>query len=373
MHEIKFIHTSDLHLGRKYKYLGEVAHKAQSHLIDIMMKIASIAIEKKVDFVFISGDLFDNETPSSFLIAKFMDFVDLLSAKNIQIVILPGTHDSSLGNSLYSKHSVFTENKNVFVFIDKVTNKFIFQDKSIAVYGNCYPGKSSPILGFQRDSSVNYHVILAHGSLQIEGKSDKNDSPILISDIDSSFADYIALGHWHNYYSIKSNVPCFYSGSPELIDKDQINSGYIIYGCLGNNSKFEPIHVGERRFDDIKIDISNVTKITELIQKIKKGSDENLIRRIDLWGTKKGELIGFNFSKLKEELLSLFYYLIIEDHSSFILSTNSFSKNFSSIEKIYYERLSNLIKNASSQEDKEKYSRALEMGIALLSGNEDVI
>ncbi len=373
MREIRFIHTADIHLGRKYKYLKDIAHKAQSHLIDIMMKIASVAVDKKVDFVFISGDLFDNENPSSFLIAKFMDFVDVLNAKNIKIVILPGTHDSSLENSLYTKHSVFTEKNNVFVFIDKLTKKFIFEDFSLAIYGNCNPGKSSPILGFQKDSSVNSHIILAHGSLQIEGKSDKNDSPILISDIDSSFADYIALGHWHNYYKVQSNVPCFYSGSPELIDKDQINSGFIIYGCLGENAKFEPIHIGERRFDEVKIDISGITKITDLIQKIKTGSDENLIRKVDLWGTKKGELIGFNFSKLKEELLSLFYYLIIEDHSSFILSPNSFSNNFSSIEKIYYERLSDLINKASSQDEKEKYSRALEMGIALLSGNDDVI
>lgn len=59
--EVTFIHTSDIHLGRSFKYLGDKAKSARDHLNDILFKIADLAITKKVDIVFIVGDLFDKD------------------------------------------------------------------------------------------------------------------------------------------------------------------------------------------------------------------------------------------------------------------------------------------------------------------------
>ena len=367
--EVRFIHTADVHLGRKFKYLSSKAKSATDHLNDILFKIADIAIDKKVDIIFISGDLFDNNNPNLNILNKFIDFAEELNEKNIKIVILPGTHDFLSENSIYRRDGIFKILPNIYVFKDQ--NEFFFEDLSLAVYGlaptsNKMP--QSPITPFSEDKRALYHVIMAHGSLQIEGKSSKDDTPIEFSDIENSFADYIALGHWHqNLDFSKGKVSCFYSGSPELIDLDQINSGFVIYGNL-KDKKFENIKVGEREFDDIIIDVSKIESLEELLLRIKQGSNKNLIRKIKLTGEKHEKLYGIDIVEIQDILKDYFYFLLIEDDMKSLLIFDD-SKGPNLVDKVFKNNLLLLIEKTDDEDKKNLYTSVLEEGLALLSGN----
>ena len=375
MKDITFIHTADIHLGRPFKYLGEKSKDARSHLYDILDKISAVAIDKSVDFVLISGDLFDDPYPSPESISRFMDFADILDLKKIKVVILPGTHDLLKDDSVFSK-PIFSILKNVYIFNNLGRSEIDFDDLSLALYGYASDKNKiseSPITGFLKNDKYKYHIIMAHGSVQIEGKSAKDDSPIEIDDIEKSFADYIALGHWHqNLDFSKGSVSCFYSGSPELIDLDQKKSGFVIYGNL-DKKEFIPIKIGERFFDEMTVDISSMHTIGEIIRSIKLNQNPNLIRKVDIVGEKQKELFGEDLNSLKDELSGLFYYLYLdintEDHfSKLSKKLSDADSNFSSVEKIYIENLEELIRESKNIEDKKIYESALEMGYALLNG-----
>ncbi len=375
MKDITFIHTADIHLGRPFKYLGEKSKDAKSHLYDILDKIAVVAIEKSVDFVLISGDLFDDPYPSPESISRFMDFADILDSKKIKIIILPGTHDLLKDDSVFSK-PIFSILKNVYTFNKKGRSEIDFDDLSLALYGYASDRNKiseSPITGFSKNDKYRYHIIMAHGSVQIEGKSAKDDSPIEIDDIGKSFADYIALGHWHqNLDFSQSSVSCFYSGSPELIDLDQKKSGFIIYGNL-DKKEFTPIKVGERFFDEMTVDISSIHTVSDIIRAIKLNQNTNLIRKVNIVGEKQKELFGEDLNSLKDELSGLFYFLTLDIKTEDNFSTlnkklTDIDSNFSSVERIYIEKLGELIKESQNIEDKKIYESALEMGYALLNG-----
>ncbi|MCL4392748.1 DNA repair exonuclease [Patescibacteria group bacterium] len=366
--EVTFIHTSDIHLGRSFKYLLGSAKDAKDHLNYILFKIADIAISRRVDIIFISGDLFDKSDPDLNTVNKFIEFAEKLKETNIKVIILPGTHDFLSDNSIYKKVDLFKLIPNVYIFRDQ--DEFFFEDLSLSVYGIppiSNKTSASPITPFKKDDRALYHVIMAHGSVQIEGKSAKDDTPIEIEDIKNSFADYIALGHWHQIQDFSvQNVHCFYSGSPELIDLDQIKSGFIIYGNLKNKT-FENIKVGEREFDELIIDLSSIESVDMLLTKVRKNSNANLIRKVILTGQKREELFGLDILELEDVAKSYFYFLKIED-KTYSDYKFDYPEDVSLVDKIYTENLLSQIENCKDESEKLIYKNALEEGIALLRG-----
>ena len=68
MERIKFIHTADLHLGSLLHINGEITEHMQKFVrtatMDAFRRICNAAIEHDIDFVVISGDLYDREARS---------------------------------------------------------------------------------------------------------------------------------------------------------------------------------------------------------------------------------------------------------------------------------------------------------------------
>jgi exonuclease SbcD len=376
MDDITFIHTSDIHLGRKFNYLKDKAGDAREHLFEVLKKISDLAIEKKVKFIIIAGDLFDSTNPDLYSVGKFLNFVSVLAGQKIRVVVLPGTHDYLSENGIYSNKNLFNAYKNLFIFNDPIIRSVTFEDLSVTLYA--YPPVAnkmdkSPISGFNMDDDVSlYRIIIAHGSVQIPGKSDPKDSPITFEEIESSKASYIALGHWHQNLDFTRKVPCFYSGSPELIDIDQSESGFVMYGDLSKGI-YESIKVGDRYFDELSIPLSNIHTPEQLVEKIISNANLNLIRKVVLIGKKPKEIVGINFDILKKELSANFYFLIIEDKSEFSIDKSIDYELLSPIEKSYISNLKDLIEKTQDNKEKEMYTEALEIGYALLNGRNDIL
>jgi len=88
---VKFLHTADWHLGIKYTKLGPNAEKAREIRIDTVKKLMDSAKKKKVDFIIIAGDLFDNNDVDRRLIDIVANIMKRVEP--IPVYILPGNHD----------------------------------------------------------------------------------------------------------------------------------------------------------------------------------------------------------------------------------------------------------------------------------------
>ena len=87
---MKFIHLSDLHIGRKVNEFSML--EDQKYIFD---KIISIIEQQKIDGVWIAGDIYDKSIPSREAVQAFDDFLTKIASKNIPVFVISGNHDAA--------------------------------------------------------------------------------------------------------------------------------------------------------------------------------------------------------------------------------------------------------------------------------------
>jgi exonuclease SbcD len=86
---MRFIHTSDWHLGQ-YFYGKSRAAEHQQFLTWLIAQVQ----EHQVDAIIVAGDIFDTSTPPSYAREMYFDFIAKLQVSHCQLIILAGNHDS---------------------------------------------------------------------------------------------------------------------------------------------------------------------------------------------------------------------------------------------------------------------------------------
>ena len=106
MAEIKFIHASDIHLGRQFSGLQQ----SSPLLADLFRragyssweKLVRTAVERKVDFLVLAGDVFDSQHITVRARVTFIEGAQQLHEAGIPLFMALGNHDplSSFPDSL---------------------------------------------------------------------------------------------------------------------------------------------------------------------------------------------------------------------------------------------------------------------------------
>ena len=86
---MKFMHLSDLHLGKRVN--GYSMLEDQKY---ILIKIINIIDEQKPQAVIIAGDVYDKPVPSAEAVQLFDDFLYKLTERSLQVIVISGNHDS---------------------------------------------------------------------------------------------------------------------------------------------------------------------------------------------------------------------------------------------------------------------------------------
>src|SRR3989338_7544751 len=96
---MRFLHTSDIHIGAKFEILGpQFAREHREQIKSTFSAIVEMAIKKEVDLFLIAGDLFDSNNPSFSDIEFVKKELFRLSEIGTNICIIPGNHDYALGD-----------------------------------------------------------------------------------------------------------------------------------------------------------------------------------------------------------------------------------------------------------------------------------
>jgi DNA repair protein SbcD/Mre11 len=87
---MRFLHTADWHLGRKF---GRISlQDDQANLVD---QIERLAIAQSVEAVVIAGDLFDKPKPPGEAVLLFRKFLQAMQGAHIPVLAIAGNHDSA--------------------------------------------------------------------------------------------------------------------------------------------------------------------------------------------------------------------------------------------------------------------------------------
>ncbi len=86
---MKFIHLSDLHIGKRLEALSLL--EDQTH---ILTQILGVIDQEKPQAVLISGDIYDKSVPSGEAVTLFDDFLCCLAQRKLSVFLISGNHDS---------------------------------------------------------------------------------------------------------------------------------------------------------------------------------------------------------------------------------------------------------------------------------------
>jgi len=368
---LRILHTADIHLGAKFSGLGSKGDSQREQLRTTFKKIIATAIEERVDMVLIAGDLFDANQQPQRNIDLVIEQFNLLKDNGIPVCLIPGTHDSLDGSSIYRKVDFERRCPNLHIFVDENMSCREYPGLDLTVYGKpnlSNRSRVSPLLGLKPATSTGFHVAMAHGSFYIPEKVAEDDHVFRLEEIRSSGMHYLALGHWHRGYACSDEPPAWYSGPPEWIP-DQRERGTVLLVNLADSGevKVEPRRLGLRDYDEIESDVSGIQDPAVLRARIAEGAHQNLVRRATLRGLRDAELM-VNPEELEAELGDRFFHLAVVDRSH--TKTGEIQEDEERLIRSKFIRLMKAQIEGSEGEEQAIAESALQYGIALLDGKE---
>ncbi|MCC3143949.1 DNA repair exonuclease [Halanaerobium sp. Z-7514] len=268
--KIKFIHTADIHLGRPLSYGGnpdeellEIFTQADKKSLE---RLVNIAIREKVDFIVISGDLYDREARSVNSSRFFLELCQKLDKENIFVYIISGNHDPA-----GRKKEPFELPENVHFFSsEEVEIKEFKKNNQVKarILGQSYRQKfeSRSMYNFftPPDKSV-FNLALLHTALKADSR---RYVPVTKSELLSKEdIHYWALGHIHQYQEInKVNPVLAYSGTIQGrdINEDGIKGCLLLEVDQDMKIKKEFIKLAPIVFKNITIDISEKDELKNI-------------------------------------------------------------------------------------------------------------
>lgn len=271
MTQIKFIHAADLHLDSPFIGLNHLPESifqlVKESTFQSFEKMIDLAIKEKVDFILISGDVYDGEDRSLRAQLFFQKQMERLDQNGIHAYVIYGNHDHTSGQSF---HLDLPE--NVYVFSDQEVECVNFERDGkliTSIYGFSYPDRAvfeNMSKKYNRKTNAPYHIALLHGSISGENEHEPYCS-FKLSDLLEKNFDYWALGHIHKRQILHEQSPTvIYSGNLQGRHMKEIGEKgvYLVHFHEKNVSyQFQPLSTIV--FQEFSIDLSDIQSISQLI------------------------------------------------------------------------------------------------------------
>ncbi|MCD7781774.1 MAG: DNA repair exonuclease, partial [Methanosphaera sp.] len=261
---IRIAHMADTHLG--YRQYGLL--EREKDFYDSFNNIIDDIIDKNVDYVIHSGDLFESSRPPIEAISVAQNGFNRLKEHGIGIYVIAGNHDIMQRYQTVLPQKLFEDEK--FRIFSTTDNSVILEDKiflgGLPYLNKKYEDEISTMLSHMYDKAkdYDYKILMLHGAIS---KYFDFQPEFELTTIPKGF-DYYAMGHLHKRIIDDFNEGVLsYPGSTEIRSKDELNSyrsdskGYnlITIDDSKKNMNIEYVNIPlEREFIDKVINYSNL-------------------------------------------------------------------------------------------------------------------
>jgi len=373
---VKFAHLADCHLG------GWRQEELQRLNFQSFQKIIERGIQENVDFVLISGDLFDSAYPPiEILKDSFAEFKKLHDAK-IPVYLIAGSHDFSASGKTFLdvlEKAGFCKNvENWEVEEDKRIRLKPHMHKDIAIYG--YPGRKSgmeieDLRKVYFDEIHPFTIFMIHTTVKdVVGKIpmdsiDKQKLPL---------ANYYAMGHVHqrfktheaNSYYVYPG-PTFPNNFQELADLNY--GGFQLVEVTGGNIKTQNIQIPLKEIAYICIEIiDGLTATQKIISELDKVNLNDKIVLLRLTGIlTQGKTGDIHFNEIEEFIRKKKAYVFLRNISS--VQTQGIGFETSPLPTENVENIEIKIIGEYSQKNPDNFTKYLSqlMNVLSIEKNED--
>lgn len=304
---MKFLHTADLHIGKKLFELSLI--EDQKYILE---QIAGIAEKEQVDAVLIAGDVYDRAVPSTEAVSLLDSFLTGLQEKGIPVIMISGNHDSpervAFADAILEKQGLYIAGN-----YQEPLKTVVLEDEYGPVHFVCMPFVKPAVTGSSTGAEAVEHmlsklpmtlsmhqryVLLTHYFVvgeqgEVPDLSD-SETDVNVGGLDSvpvslfqNFC-YVALGHIHKPQQIGKLQQI---GNPERANKlqgihapQEINKSHVHYSGSPLKYSFSEAR-GEKSVNIVELNENGVEKVTRYplkpLREMRciKGRLEELMRR----------------------------------------------------------------------------------------------
>ena len=294
---ITFLHAADIHLG--YQQYGSVARF--NDFSKVFFHIVDQAIDRSVDFVLLSGDLFHKRKVDPLAMRAAIQGLGALRDAGIPVLAVEGNHERAYYGAQYTWIDFldamgyfrlldcrFEDGRAVLEPCGEERGAYVDLPGGVRVYGLRYYGAStSKVFGMFADvladmdhTDVAFTILVAHAG--VEDQLPNYAGTLTYNALGSlrDHVDYLALGHIHKPYDLNGWI--YNPGSPETCSMEEVpwtERGYYIVEIdpgQSPNHRAELIVPDRRPFHRLRLSVDGFSEPNQLYAGVRR-----IIRRSD--------------------------------------------------------------------------------------------
>lgn len=218
MKPFRFLHAADLHLDSPFKGLTGLPEAVRGRIREstfaALSRLVSIAVRERVDFVVVSGDVYDLSDRSLRAQLRFQQAAETLADNGIPLFVIHGNHDPLDG----ARARLTWPESVVFFGADDVRTVTVKDRDGVAIasvsgisYGKAATTDNLAAL-FPKPESNLYAIAMLHTNVDGDEGHD-NYAPCTKEQLVRSGYDYWALGHIHSRRVLHESPFIVYPGN----------------------------------------------------------------------------------------------------------------------------------------------------------------
>lgn len=269
----KFIHAADVHLDSPLRGLNRYESAPVDSIRNACRRafenLVDLAIEEKVAFVLLAGDLYDGDWKDYSTGIFLSQQIGRLGQHNISVFSVAGNHDAA---SRITK--ALNRPANMTILSSRKVETITLDDLAVAIHGLSFGTQhvdENLTTGFSAAVKGMFNIGLMHTSLDgREGHAVY--APCSLNDLRSKYYQYWALGHIHRQE--------FVSEDPWIVFPGCIQGRHIretgAKGCVlvtvedGAVRSVDKCPLDVLRWAECRVDLTDAAEIREVIERTRK-------------------------------------------------------------------------------------------------------
>ena len=344
---MKFVHIADVHFDAPFKTITDRAELGELRRLEqreAFKNVIEFIKENKVEYLFISGDLYEQE----YIRKSTINYINKLfeEIKDTKVFIAPGNHDPYISNSYYK---VFDWSSNVKIFTENVEK---VENDACIIYGygfNNYEMNENQLKNINIENENKINILITHGTIINGNELNGIYNPISKNELVNKGFDYIALGHIHKRDE-------YYPGSLISMGFDELGEHGFIYGEINDkkvSTKF--IKADKRELKEIEVDVSNIYSEDELIEELNLIDTANDLYKINLVG-ERNFVINLDIKLIQKNIIK------VKDNTNLKIELK---ENNNTLKGIIAKQLNKKIEN--KEINKKEYDEIVELIIKIFN------
>jgi exonuclease SbcD len=274
MSEFRFLHAADIHLDSPLRGLEADPDAPASLLREAtraaLRNLVDLAIEERVDFMLIAGDLYDGDWEDWGTGLFFTEQVGRLAEAGIPLAIVAGNHDAA---SVITRHLRLPE--RITLLPHEHCGRIVLEQFGVAVHGQSFPTRAVTadlVQNYPAAIPGLFNIGLLHTALTGRPGHD-NYAPTTVETLTAKNYDYWALGHVHAREEVSREPWIVFPGNLQgrQIREDGPKGAALVSVRRGRVATVEHRPLDAVRWSHIEVPLFGVTDLDAAMERAGRG------------------------------------------------------------------------------------------------------